>query len=377
MQFTNTTQFPGLAFQATDQHGQSFPIVVVRATFDILEDGALAVADQQQPIVLTDEYFGEINKSSVRLESDLVPSKPRCDVIVNATAYAPGGVPSFGFAVEVRIDSPPQENGVTGQIVLKKNLFVTGPRFWEKSLTGKWHLTPPAAPIASLPIRYEHAFGGECRIDFDDPDADRVKKEFRLTSEQRERHPEGPEKAPIAHACCASNPLGMGFAEAWYLKAKKLKAIPAPQIDDPENPLTAFGESRPPAGFGVIAKAWSPRLKLAGTYDEEWLDSGWPHLPEDFDMAYWNGANPDMQTAHLKGGEEITLTNLTPGGVLRFNLPLDLPVVDVRFKNGRAESFVANLDTLIVEPDSMKLATVWRAVLPSFPEIAFAETRME
>lgn len=242
---------------------------------------------------------------------------------------------------------------------------------------GKWHLKPPTEPIASLPIRYEYAFGGECRINLDDPEGDRVNKEFRLTSEQRDRHPEGPENAPIAHACCESNPLGIGFAEAWYLKAKKLKMIPAPQIDDPENPLESFGENRPPAGFGVIAKAWSPRLKLAGIYDEEWLESRWPHLPEDFAMAYWNGAHPDMQTEHLKGGEEITLTNLTPGGVLRFNLPLHRLVVDVSFKNGRTESFVGNLDTLIVEPDSMKLAVVWRAVLPSSPQIALAETRIE
>ncbi|MDD2318651.1 MAG: DUF2169 domain-containing protein [Geobacteraceae bacterium] len=376
MQFTNTTQFPAIAFQATDQHGQSSDVVIVRATYNILEDGALAVADQQKPIVLTDEYFGEINKSSVRQESDLVPYKPRCDVIVNATAYAPGGTPSLGFTVGVRITGAPRENGETGQMVLDKNLFITGPRFWEKSLTGKWHLKPPTAPITTLPIRYEYAFGGECRIPLGDPVSDRVKEEFRLMPEQRDRHPEGPEKAPLAHTCCESNPLGIGFTEAWYLKAKKLKRIQAPQIDAPENPGIAFGENPPPQGFGVIAKAWKQRLQLAGTYDDAWLETRWPDFPENFDMAYWNGANQDMQTPHLAGGEEITLTNLTPGGTLRFTLPVDKLVLNVRFESGKTASVAAKLDTVIVEPDSMKIAIVWRAILPIPPEITVAEARM-
>jgi hypothetical protein len=220
------------------------------------------------------------------------------------------------------------------------------------------------------------AFGGECRINHDDPDGKGVKSGSRLTPEQRDSHSEGPAAAPIAHTVYENNPLGVGFAEAWYLKAKKIKTIPAPRIDDPKNPVTSFGNTYPPQGFGIIAKAWRQRLKFAGTYDNNWMEERWPDLPDDFDMAYWNGANPDMQTPHLAGGEEITLTNLTPAGTLTFSLPSDLPFVDVLYENGRNASVPAKLDTVIIEPDSMKVAIVWRAVIATPPEIAMAESRL-
>jgi len=373
MNFINNTIFPALAFRSTDQYGQSFHVVVMRATLDIHEDGSTTLTQEQQPIVQTDEYFGEINKSCVKQESDLVPFKPKCDVIVNATAHAPGGVPSFGFVAGVKIQRQPHDSGATGTVILEKKLLITGPRCWEKGLLGKWNLNPPTIPISSLPLRYDYAFGGECRIDINDPDGSRIKTEFRLSPEQRDCHPDGQDLAPLAHASCENNPLGMGFAEEWYLKATKRKTIPAPQIDDSKNSASIFGKNYSPQGFGVITKAWRQRLELAGTYDDAWLETRWPDLPEDFDMSYWNGAHPDMQVPYLSGDEEITLTNLTPGGLLTFTLPGDPPVVTVRFESGQTATVPAKLDTLIIDPDLLKACLVWRAVMPTVPEILLME----
>lgn len=373
MQLINNTSYPALAFQSTDQHGQSFHILVMRATLDILDDGEVTLSGEQQPIALTDEYFGEMNKSSVRQESDLVPFKPKCDVIVNATAHAPGGVPSLGFVAGVKINGPPHDNGAAGPLILEKKLLITGPRYWKEGQLGKWTLNSSTTPIRSLPLRYDYAFGGECRVNLDDPDGPRLKAGFRLSSEQRSCHPDGPDSAPLAHTTCENNPLGIGFVEDWYLKAKKPKVIPAPQIDDPKNRVMIFGKIYPPQGFGIITKAWRQRLELAGTYDNDWFETRWPDLPEDFDMSYWNCAHPDMQVLHLNGDEEITLTNLTPGGLLSFTLPGDTPVVAVRFESGRAAAVPAKLDTLIIEPDMMKVGLVWRAVLPTDPEIIMME----
>lgn len=373
MNFINNTSYPALAFQATDQHGESTHVVVMRSTFDIRGDGLLELSCEQQPIVVTDEYFGEINSSSVRQESDLVPFKPKCDVIVNATAYAPGGVPSFEFVAGVRIQGRPEETVDPGLLILEKKLLVTGPRVWERGLMGGWTLKPPSTAITSLPIRYEYAFGGECRVNFDDPDGNRIKSEFRLSPEQHNSHPDGPDKAPIAHTSSENNPLGVGFADDWYLKSKKSKTIPAPQIDDPLNPVTLFGRVYPPQGFGIITKAWKQRLDLAGTYDDAWLETRWPELPEDFDMSYWNGAHPDMQISYLKGDEEVTLANLTPSGSFKFRLPGHKPILSGTCTNGRILPVPANLDTLIIEPDAMKVSLVWRAVIPTIPEVAIVE----
>ena len=319
MNFINTTLYPALTFQATDQHGESTHVIVMRSTFNIMGDGPLQLSKKQEPIVLTDEYFAELNKSSVRQESDLSPFKPKCDVIVNATAYAPRGVPSFEFVAGVRIHSRPEETGGPGPLILEKKLLVTAPRCWEKGLLGKWTLKPPSTAITSLPLRYEYAFGGECIVNLDDPDGNRIKSEFRLNPEQRDSHPDGPEKAPIAHTTCENNPLGVGFADDWYLKAKKPKTVPVPQIEDPKNPVAVFGKMYPPQGFGIITKAWKQRLELAGTYDDAWLETCWPDLPEDFDLSYWNGAHPDMQVPYLNGDEEVFLTNLTPSGVFQIS----------------------------------------------------------
>lgn len=373
MNFINNTLFPALVFQSTDKHGMSFHVVVMRATLDIHEDGAVSVSEEQQPIILSDEYFGEVNKSSVRQECDLVPFKPKCDVIVNATAYAPRGVPVLGFVAGVKINGPPHDNGAAGPLILEKKLLVTGPRCWEKGLLGKWTLNLPTTPISSLPLRYDYAFGGECRVNLDDPDSQRLKAGFRLSPEQRSSHPDGPDSAPLAHTSCENNPLGRGFAEEWYLKAKKLKTIPALQIDDPKNRVTTFGKTYPPQGFGIISKAWKQRLELAGTYDDAWLETRWPDLPEDFDMSYWNGAHPDLQVPYLRGDEEITLTNLTPGGSLKFRLPGHKPVLSISCAIGGILSVTANHDTLIIDPDALKVSLVWRAVMPTVPEISLIE----
>ncbi len=369
MELINQTIFRVFAFRSVDQHKHGSQVVVIRATLDIKADGTLAYSGEQDPIALTDEYFGDINESSVKQESDLAPFKPECDIIVNATAYAPGGKPSPRFIVEVRINSTDD----SAPPILEKKLIVTGPCCWEKRLIGGWALKEPVSPIASLPIRYEYAFGGECRISQDDPDCVKVEEEFRLTPEQRYRHPDGPATAPIAHAICENNPLGMGYVEKWYLKAKGIKIFPAPRIHDPENPVTTIDETYAPNGFGVVSRQWKQRLQLAGTYDGRWSEERWPDLPVNFDMTYWNGANPDMRTPHLAGGERITLTNLTPDGKLHFTLPDDTPFVNVFYEDGKTGTFPAKLDTLVIEPDSMKVAIVWRAVVPTPPEITTAK----
>ena len=103
MEFRNHTPFPALAFQMLDRDENEYHVVVMRATMDINNDGTLRFSEEQAPLAVTDEYFGEMNKSSVRQESDLAPFKPECDVIVNATAYAPGGKPAPSFEVGIRI----------------------------------------------------------------------------------------------------------------------------------------------------------------------------------------------------------------------------------------------------------------------------------
>jgi hypothetical protein len=419
VEFVNYTPFPALAYLALDRHEQRFHVVTMRSTSEIKAYGTLQFIPEQAPLAVTDEYHGEMNKSSVRQESDLVPFKPKCDVIVIGKAYAPAGRPVRRFTAGIRIAGPKQPrplpprpqglnptmppspaaiaawqrdviearaNPLPGPVILDRQLVVCGPRYWEKGSFGGWALTGPET-IVSLPLRYEYAYGGECRIGPEDPASKQVEPKYRLTAEQRREHPDGPDRAPVAHGACESNPLGMGFAEEWYLKAKKIKRVRAPQIDLPNDPVREFGRTCPAQGFGVITKGWLPRRKLCGTVDDAFIKSGKP-LPDDFDFAFWNGAHPDLQVPWLQGNEEITLTNLCPHNMtgatwdkggntqLRFSLPGHQPFALVRYEEGAIVPARLELDTLVIEPDERKVSCVYRLRLPVEPAVLALEARL-
>ena len=215
MEFRNHTPFPALAFEGIDSQNQPFHVVVLRQTLTWDDAGRLDYADEQAPLCEVDTFFGEMNQSSVRQESDLCHFKPRCDVLVNATAYAPRGQVTRRFTVGIRLrrpdtpaplPEPPQPlnpfmpvaaraqaqwqreverakaHPAAGGVLIDKTLTVTGPRQFKKkwaltrliqwaikwsTLTlicpNPWTLTRPQK-IVLLPLRYEAAYGGQCRL---------------------------------------------------------------------------------------------------------------------------------------------------------------------------------------------------------------------
>ncbi|RQR79223.1 DUF2169 domain-containing protein [Burkholderia sp. Bp9012] len=408
MEFSNFTPFPALAFESLGIDGAPFHTVVLRQTFE-LREGALVLAQEQTPLTTTDRFFGEPNQSSVAEESDLAPYKPACDVLIHATAYAPGGTALPRFEAGVQLISAAivtdREAGLASTtVLLDRRLRINGPRaFVRRSAfmrsAGKmvalvtfglvrrqdWRLTAPE-PIKALPIRYEHAWGGQCRVNADDKAAGRVPKAMRLTEQQQSGHPDQ-SHLPVAHTTCEANPVGMGFAERWFVKASRLTRIAAPQIEEVGQPLTtqawlhasAEGTSRAlqPAGFGMVGRAWRGRRELAGTFDDQWLAERHPGLPADFDFRYWNSAPPSMQVPHLKGNETLVLANLAPTGtpgakvnaqggtLLRIPLPGHLPMGWI-YTSEALKFAPFLLDTLSVDlsdPMKPKVTLVWRATL--------------
>ena len=439
MEFRNLTPFPAMAFDSLDQHDRRFHTVVMRLTFALQDDGRLALAPVQTPLATSDDYFGEPNRSSVRQESDLAPYKPHTDVILIADAVAPQGrpKPTKRFDVTLQINGaptvpelPPEPHGMNptyrascdqlaawrqrcarlsaraaaGPVVLSKTLTVTGAREWRKRslplralsmLTlAPWRLTP-ALPVTTLPLRYEYAYGGENKILAGEHAARRVGTRHRLPGHAPQSGLGHADEA-IAHAVCEQNPVGRGFAEPWFRRATRLTRVPAPQIEAPGEPVSRLGKPSAPQGFGVIGRAWTPRLALAGTYDQRWLDERHPYLPADFDFGYWNGAPLDQQvTPHLTGDEQITLMNLSVptahaahdadgNARLTFALPGHLPFVLVRFEDGRIGELAARFDTLMIDaaPDAdapdkrLAVVCVWRATVATEPAVRVLEARM-
>jgi hypothetical protein len=223
-----------------------------------------------------------------------------------------------------------------------------------------WKRTRPEK-ILALPVRYEHAYGGQAKVLITDRAASRLKKRDWLPGTNPEALKAAFEATGEAQALSwtghDSNPIGKGFARAWWIKALKIKSVPAPQIEAPDVPFTArhfwrslqgkglYDPAFLPQGLGVLAKGWMPRRKLAGTIDDAWIQSGRP-IPADFDFAIWNGAPLDQQVPYLQGDEIIKLTNLcppgTPGvkcdehgnGVFQFELPGHQPYVVASHQDG-------------------------------------------
>ncbi|HFC6352651.1 TPA: DUF2169 domain-containing protein [Neisseria elongata] len=147
----NFTCFHTQQFKNIDQTDRAYDVVVAKVSYEFEIDPEtgkteLAFARKQTPLTFADTYYGDPSQTSTQFESDFSLYKPKTDLVVNTTAYAPDDVPSRQFTVSVSIGD------------YQKSLALTGERYWVREAAG-WSLSEPD-PILSLPIRYEFAFGG-------------------------------------------------------------------------------------------------------------------------------------------------------------------------------------------------------------------------
>ena len=245
----NHSSFATMRFYNTDQRGREFGVLLAKGTYTIEADGTMQVAECQDPLVLTDTYHGALNVSALRMPSDLVPYKPRTDIIFDAVARAPGGVERRAWMCSIRVE---------GRTLLEKHLRVSGARCWEptsslptqllrllgkeegRSLARGWQLSEPD-PVLELPLRYEYAYGGfltRTNIDLGEP------------------------RIEVDH----HNPIGRGWLDPDA--TARDQPVPAPQIEAPDEPIISPYQAYKPQGVGPIPPAWLPRRPLGGTYDD-------------------------------------------------------------------------------------------------------------
>ena len=296
-----------------DKEGAHHWLVAVKATFDIGRGGVLTLADEQPPPLLEPEYRGDPANSSLRLDSDLLAAKPGTDVVLDASAHAPSGRPAATVPVSLAVGE------------LQKSLLVHGTRAYYRGAMGLTTSAP--RPFVTHPIHYEWAFGG------------------RDTSHADERK----------HRIDTRNPVGKGFT----VDGSRLEYQAAHAVEYPSGSPAKAG----PAGFGPIASFWSPRLERAGTYDARWEKARKPLLPDDYDERFAFSAPDDQRPAKpLRGGETVTLVNMTPEGALRFQLPKIFLAFRTNFGR-RAEEHRATLTTVFISTEKMKLSLVWQSTL--------------
>jgi hypothetical protein len=314
MELINATRMVAGYTMGAEPSGRELLVVAVKGTFRLPVAGEpLALAEVQEQLVVSDLFHGEPGLSAPLYEADFAPRKLRCDVLVNGSAYAPDGRPANRSQVSLSVGG------------WSKALAVIGDRLWEAS---------PARPFESMPLDYGRAFGGT-----DDRSPD-----------------------PALHAAFAANPSGRGFHH--QLKREWVDGAPLPNTEELGTPVSSPHGAYRPMSFGPIGRHWSPRNRLAGTYDAAWLDEHFPFLPPDFSDEYYQSAPRDQQVPFPTGGEQITLLNLTPEGRTAFALPVfDAPIHYFR-TDGEREDGRLTMDTLLIEPDLKRVSIVWRATRP-------------
>lgn len=307
---SNHTPFAAQHLLLPDGEGGELILVVVKASLEFTRDGRLVIADEPTPVRPADEFRGQPGASGLRHDHDLAEAKPRVDLLVHGRAYAPYGELARDLLVELRVGE------------LHKALIVCGDRRWEDG-------QPSApAPFESLELCWERAFGGT---------------RDRETVDGR-------------------NPVGVGYARARSADPEILSELP--NIEYPDQRVQSPDDRKPaPAGFGPVARAWSPRRELAGTFDQAWKARRWPLRPRDYDPAHNQAAPADQQLDHYPAGAEVALTNLSPAGIWVFRLPhFDVPLN--AFYDDRWTRPQLRVDTVEIDAEERTLALTARVALP-------------
>jgi hypothetical protein len=325
--------------------GRGYVTVVIKATFAVGPNGNVDWSPQQLPLYEADVLEDPTNPASpVRFESDMVPFKPRADVVLVGRACAPGRPPVQQLDVRLCVGS------------IDKTIRVFGDRHW--SFPTRLTLTPridSPVPFREMELTYTRAFGG---ID------------------------------EAAALYCDRNLAGVGFIGAGT--PASMHGRPLPNLENPDEPITTWDSRPAPVGFGFYGRGWMPRLRMAGTFDEAYRRERSPLPPEDFNYAFYNGAHPDLQmSGYLRGGEAIDLYNLHPEGPLHFLLPWVRPLVVVKRyapSHGRAKETAKasnpapnetheslldveppispHFDTLVLIPEHRMFYEVFRCAIP-------------
>jgi uncharacterized protein YjbI with pentapeptide repeats len=283
------------------QHSATF---LVKGTFALM-NGAAAIAVDEPELVSGDRHEADDPSKRLLYASDFAAFKPRADVLVLGTAYAPGKRPVTYLTVRIKVGP------------VNKSLAVSGPRAWQRGALGRSSPSEPQ-PFVSVPITYENAYGGP-----------KSKK----------------------------NPLGRGF-----------DSDDLPQVENPHKRVSSPWDDIDPAGFGPLAGTWGDRPAMLGTYNKKWERERWPWFPDDFDWGYFNAAPRDQQVeGYLRGDEELEFENLHPEHTLyRSRLPglRARCFITDRLSAGelRFREVPLNLDTCWIDLDEEKLILVWRGL---------------
>ena len=345
-------------FRASD--GKSYLCVTARRCYSF-RNGAVAepIADTT-PLAEEPEYVDSTTSSAERLVSDIdffAGTKPATDVLLRGTAYShQGPVPCFDVILRV------------GPIA--KTLRIHGDRTIRLEKGDSLSSFPPV-PRASLPLIWDHAYGG------------------RDEYAEKALFPSGSGEPELGTLSYPRNPAGCGFFID--MDRERMAGAPMPNIEDPLDPITpdrlvapTYGAwidcpaaacfepidifTFPRAVFCIPATFETPRRSL---YEEK---VGFIQLEEiRRRMEAWNGlvdprafncAPAGLSQARLKGDERVELFRLHEQyETCVFHLPADRPRLLLEPPGVNTRELAPSLQTVLIEPDRDCVTLTWAGTL--------------
>ncbi|MDC3979488.1 DUF2169 family type VI secretion system accessory protein [Polyangium jinanense] len=269
---------------------------VAKATCQI-QPGKSPLATAQEPVHEEDSHWDDDDARSLFAASDLAPLKPRVDVTLVGSAFAPQGQPVRSLFARLIVGDLDKSIEVhQDRSFTADGALVEGPRFSRMSLA------------------YERAAGG----------AD------------------------------STNPVGVRTDVRDSFGRTKLPNLQPPGLLV-SSPSTAIA----PVGFGPVAPGWPLRRGKLGRYAATFTPHSLiaAPLPEDLDLSFFNVAPGDQQLGELAEDARIVLENMHPQiPRLVTNLPGLRPRAVLE---GRGGSHALSLlcDTLWIDTDR-QLATL-------------------
>ncbi|MDI1475990.1 DUF2169 domain-containing protein [Polyangium sp. y55x31] len=285
-----------------DERGSLVVTVIAKATYTFAP-GDAAPLDVPVPLQEEDGHWDDDPTRSVHAPSDFAPFKPRAEVIIVGSAYAPEGRPARSIAARIVVGS------------VDKTIEAWGPRRFRADGSVE------EAPLQTrFSLRYEYAAGG--------PGTD--------------------------------NPAGIDLS-----RSALLGPVPVPQLVPHLHEITSLHEHIPRAGFGPIAAAWPVRAGLLGERERTWLGrSDAFALPKTLPRQYFLVAPEDQRLERpLEPNETIIAENLH-GKHPRLRMTLSGLTPYAIVAGSRGEPTRLQGDQLCIDTDRGICTLTFRAQIP-------------
>ncbi len=293
--------------------------VCVRGTFSLVHGREVVLADAQEPVT-GDRWAGDDPRLGLRVPSDRVPYKPRIDVVLVGSAFAPHQEPVEALVARLSMGG------------LDKAIGVIGDRVWIEGPDGP---EPSAAhPFRTMPLGYERA------------------------------------------ARARDNPHGFDLTRPPALGALALPNLEAADDEIGGDRTVGFGPVAPGASArrGLLRPdGWAWAEAAASVDAVEAADAGGVAArgpaPAGFDFAFYNAAPRDQQIDRIDGGDPLLLVNLNR----------EHPRLETRLPDVRAKAFLVSADmahgaeialrcdTIWIDTDRALVALSWRGTLAVTP----------